>query len=268
MKKLWVFLSIISAHVVFAQKYSEAIEDNSFFIEEAYNQDVRVVQHISNALFVHQPTHDFMYSFTQEWPAFGKAHQLSYTVPYLSLNSGAASGLGDLMLNYRYQLAYPEDWAAVSPRLSVILPTGNKDKGTGRGAYGLQFDLPASKRLSDPFVAHANLGLTTLIHESKTLPTGSAVSHSTVSIFTGGSVIWLAHETFNVMLEYLYSDNQSLGDDGAVVTEPSHLLSPGIRYAINTGSLQTVVGVAAPVTMTKEYTDVGVFLYLSFEHPY
>jgi hypothetical protein len=267
-KRLLLVIAVLSAQNVFAQKFSEAIEDNSFFVEEAYNQETRVVQHISTALFVHKPSHDFAYSFTQEWPAFGLSHQVSYTLSYLSLDRGTAVGLGDLMLNYRYQLAYTDDWAAISPRLSVILPTGSKEKGTGRGAYGVQGNLPMSKRLSEPFVAHFNLGFTTLINETATLPNGSEEKHSPVSVFTGGSVIWLAHEKFNLMLEYLYSANQSLGADGAVVTDRSHLVSPGIRYAIDTGSLQTVIGLAAPVVMAKDYTDVGVFLYLSFEHPY
>lgn len=268
MKKIILILLLFAAQGARAQKFSEAIEDNSFFIEEAYNQETRVVQHISNALFVNKPTHDFAYSFTQEWPAFGLSHQLSYTLTYLSLDGGSASGLGDLMLNYRYQLTYTEDWAAIAPRLSVVLPTGKKEKETGRGAYGVQVNLPASKRLSEPFVAHTNLGVTLLMNESKTLVTGVEASHSPVSIFAGGSLIWLAHEKFNVMAEYLFSANQSLGDDGTVVTEDVHLLSPGLRYAIDTGSLQTVIGVAAPISITKSSTSAGVFLYLSFEHPY
>jgi hypothetical protein len=267
MKKILFLIFLSAAPHAFAQKFSEAIEDNSFFIEEAYNQEVRVVQHISTALFVHQPTHDFMYTFTQEWPAFGLKHQLSYTVPYLSLDRGTANGLGDLMLNYRYQLTYTDDWAATAPRLSVILPTGKKESGTGRGAYGVQFCLPASKRLSEPFVAHANIGVTTLIHETKTLINGLEVSHTPVSIFAGGSLIWLAHEKINFMVEYLFNSNQTLGDDGSVVTGVTHLLSPGIRYAIDSGSLQTVIGTAASVTLARDFTDVGVYLYLSFEHP-
>lgn len=42
-----------------AQNYSKAIEDNSFFIEEAYNQESRVVQHIFNGYYFISFEHPF-----------------------------------------------------------------------------------------------------------------------------------------------------------------------------------------------------------------
>ncbi len=42
------------------------IQDNSFLIEEAYNQEAGVIQHIST--FERDlETHDWLYAFTQEW---------------------------------------------------------------------------------------------------------------------------------------------------------------------------------------------------------
>src|SRR5712664_763826 len=62
----------------------DGIMDNSFLIEEAYNQEDGIVQHIVNAVYSiddlsepHQRRMDL--SFTQEWPAYGQAHQFSYT---------------------------------------------------------------------------------------------------------------------------------------------------------------------------------------------
>src|SRR6185312_16420034 len=52
------------------------IQDNSFLIEEAYNQESGVVQHIST--FERADGGDWAYSFTQEWPLGGIRHQLSY----------------------------------------------------------------------------------------------------------------------------------------------------------------------------------------------
>ncbi|MFA5970979.1 MAG: hypothetical protein WC780_01410 [Lentimicrobiaceae bacterium] len=40
------------------------------FIEEAYNQEERVAQHISNLVFMPNMKDNFYYAFTQEWPAF------------------------------------------------------------------------------------------------------------------------------------------------------------------------------------------------------
>ncbi|HUS20121.1 MAG TPA: hypothetical protein VMZ25_10765, partial [Terriglobales bacterium] len=44
-----------------------AIEDNSFLIEEAYNQEHGVVQHIQSFTRTWN-SQDWVYSFTQEWP--------------------------------------------------------------------------------------------------------------------------------------------------------------------------------------------------------
>jgi hypothetical protein len=79
----------------------ERIEDNSFLIEEAYNQDPGVIQHISS--FQYMKDHTWMYTFTDEWPVPGRKHQLSTTIPVL--NNGE-SGFGDIALNYRYQAIY------------------------------------------------------------------------------------------------------------------------------------------------------------------
>jgi len=68
---------------------------------------------------------------TQEWPLLGHIHQISYSIPYAS--TSAARGIGDLLLNYRIQLTSDtRGIPAFSPRISVILPTG--DSGRGRTA--------------------------------------------------------------------------------------------------------------------------------------
>src|SRR3982751_5780943 len=99
------------------------IADNSFLIEEGYNQESGVVQHIGT--FRRAPDGSWLSTFTQEWPAPSQRHQLSYTLP-LSSARDEGSGLGDVALNYRYQLLGRENdpvWFA--PRLSLLLPTGS-----------------------------------------------------------------------------------------------------------------------------------------------
>ena len=50
----------------------EGIEDNSFLVEEAYNQDPGVVQHIFNAVYSRDPNRrGWTFNFTQEWPLYG-----------------------------------------------------------------------------------------------------------------------------------------------------------------------------------------------------
>ncbi|MFZ4513715.1 MAG: hypothetical protein ACOYNX_08830, partial [Geothrix sp.] len=62
------------------------IQDNSFLIEEAYNQEVGVVQHI-NTFTRYQDSKDWVYTFTQEWPMGSQAHQLSFTLPWQRLGA-------------------------------------------------------------------------------------------------------------------------------------------------------------------------------------
>jgi len=101
-----VTLFLLLASPAAAQEL-ENIADNSFLIEEAYNQEAGVVQHISN--FVRDEAGDsWVYVFTQEWPLGGMRHQLSYTVPLVS-PEGFGTGLGDILLNYRYQ-AVGDGW--------------------------------------------------------------------------------------------------------------------------------------------------------------
>ena len=55
-----------------------AVQDNSFLIEEAYNQEAGVIQHINNWRRLDK---NWFYTFTQEWPIITQTHQFSYTEP-------------------------------------------------------------------------------------------------------------------------------------------------------------------------------------------
>jgi hypothetical protein len=93
----------------------EGISDNSFFLEEAYNQEPGVVQSIivANYGVERQPGPDdtgWNLAFTQEWPVFSQRHQFSYTVPYNFVETGGQgdNGFGDVLLNYRFQAYFNE----------------------------------------------------------------------------------------------------------------------------------------------------------------
>jgi hypothetical protein len=53
------------------------IKDNSLLIEEAYNQEFGVVQHI-NTFTRDFSSHSWIYTFTQGWPVPDIKHQVSY----------------------------------------------------------------------------------------------------------------------------------------------------------------------------------------------
>lgn len=246
--------------------FSEAIEDNSFLIEEAYNQENRVVQHITTVMHLVSPQQAFDYTFTQEWPVFSALHQVSYTVPYSFLDTG--SGPGDAMIHYRYQLFYKQHWAAVAPRLSVIFPTGNEAKGLSSGVMGFQFNLPVSKRVSDPLVLHLNAGVTVLPRVVGVNAAGVKVKRTLISYNLGGSVVWLAEAHFNLMLEYTRNANAEIDDSGRIARSTEILLNPGIRFAIDIRDLQVVPGLGIPIKFGSGNHIAGAFFYLSFEHPF
>jgi len=147
-----------------AVRAEEAIQDNSFLIEEAYNQGRGVVQHIGTFARFNQGG-DWATSFTQEWPVPDVRHQLSYTLLGVRLHDddGSDRGLGDVAINYRYQLVGDGSaTVALAPRASLLFPTGDEDRGLGSGGVGVQINLPTSVVLHPKVVTHFNLGATWL----------------------------------------------------------------------------------------------------------
>jgi hypothetical protein len=249
-------------------RFSKAIEDNSYFIEEAYNQEDRVVQHINNARYSLVSSHDFAYSFTQEWPVFSQRHQISYTIGFSSLNSGRVFGFNDVILNYRYQLTSHDAFITIAPRISLIIPTGNAKKALGTGVFGYQFNLPASKRISNSFVCHANVGYT-LLPNVESAGTENTISHNTYSFLNmGASTIWLVSYRTNLMLEVLYIISHEADESSGMITYGQTIISPGLRHAFDLKSLQIVPGIAVPVLIQNNQAEFGLFFYLSFEHPF
>src|SRR5687767_7475182 len=129
-----------------------AIQDNSFLIEEAYNQEQGIVQHIS-IFRSYRGSSDFDAAFTQEWPLGGITHQLSYDLPVIRF--AKETGIGDVRVNYRYQwIGSGLTLLAVSPRISVAFPTGDWKQGRGAGAPSVEGMLPLSHVISPLLTQH------------------------------------------------------------------------------------------------------------------
>jgi len=240
-------LRVFAALVVLAlgpsvrRAVSQAIADNSFLIEEAYNQEPGVVQHIGTWMRALR-TSPWIFTFTQEWPLGAQAHQLSYSIPFQ--RTSRYSGFGDVAINYRYQLI-AADRVAFAPRLSVLIPTGSESRGLGSGNVGAQLNLPLSAKLGSSIVSHWNAGVTAIPN---------------VTTYTlGGSVIWLASPVFNILCEAVWLE-QNTG-------ERSVVLNPGVRWAHNLASgLQIVPGLAYTIGVGPSRGEQSAFFYLSFEH--
>lgn len=253
-------LSIASLNASAEEK--KRIEDNSFLIEEAYNQEEGVIQYIQTYQYS-QKTKEWLYTFTNEFPLPNQNHQFSYTVPVARVGGDPnfQTGLGDIGINYRYQLVKNDDWA-LAPRFTVILPTGNYREGLGNGATGYQVNVPLSVDLADRWVSHWNAGATYTPNARE----ASGIQADIRGINIGASVVYLHSETLNFLVEYVKSENQAIQSDGSLVWEKSEFINPGFRYAKNyTSGWQMVTGVSFPIGVGPSKNDNGIFLYLSFE---
>ena len=247
---------------------AEVVQDNSFFIEEAYNQEPGVVQHILNVVYnVNRQAgsgdqRELSFVFTQEWPIVSQTHQFSYTVPYTFLENGSdrANGFEDVSLNYRLQvLMESETRPAFAPRFSLILPTGDGRDDLGNDAVGYQINLPVSKIVTDRMTLHGNAGAT-FFPDARG---GNDLSNYNL----GGSVIYALTPTFNFLVEGLVNWEEEVNDERKKEHTFSAIISPGFRFAFNhPNKAQTVLGLAVPVGLSADAPDIGVFVYASFEH--
>jgi DtxR family Mn-dependent transcriptional regulator len=241
------------------------ITDNSFLVEEAFNQEAGVVQNIFGAT---RAQGTWASTFTQEWPVPKETHQLSYTVAFM--NGDGQSGFGDTLINYRYQaMKEGPGRPAFSPRVSLVVPTGSPDKGFGDGSPGLQFNLPFSKQVNDWYL-HWNGGLTWLpraLGDFDATSDGRRERVTLVSPFLAGSAIYRLEPMLNLMLESVILFDQS-AVPGGTTRATTFTLSPGFRGGWNIGDAQLVTGFALPVSWTDGARDTGAFLYLSYELPF
>ena len=244
-----------------------AIADNSFFVEEAFNQEAGIFQNIFGMLRIDGR---WTAAFTQEWPVRSQTHQLSYTLAWSDI--GGASGAGDTLINYRFQaLDEGPGRPAFSPRASVILPTGRSGDGLGAGSAGVQVNLPFSKQAGDVYL-HWNAGTTWLFNAPR--QTGGSADDSAagqrralVSPFVAASAIYRLTPMLHAMLETVVSSDASHGPAG-ISRETSVTFSPGFRVGWNIERKQIVVGAAAPTVWAAGEAQTGVFGYFSYELPF
>jgi hypothetical protein len=243
------------------------IQDNSFLVEEAYNQEDRIIQHISTFERLAN-SRDWVYTQTDEWPLRSYKHQLSVTLAATHAGSfaGSGAGWGDAGVNYRYQLAGSgKTKLAIAPRMTILFPTGSHVYGRGSGGLGLQTNLPISIQHAAHWVTHWNAGATWVPHA---LDQAHAAA-STIGVNLGQSVVWLAKPRLNVLLETLWTSSERVISPHGTTRSRDLYMSPGMRWAYNLNhGLQVVPGVAVPIGVGPSAGDKGVIFYLSFEHPF
>lgn len=237
------------------------ILDNSFIVEEAFNQEAGIFQNIFG---FRRGDGAWDLAFTQEWPVQSQRHQLSYTLPFAG--GGGGGGFGDVMINYRYQATMEDATTpAFSPRMSLILPTGARD--FTQNSLGVQLNLPVSKQRGD-FYYHGNAGFT-WYPRADVLPTlDDSERVSLLTPHVSGSAIYRVHPMFNLMVESVLEFEQFANFDGTRDRQTAFTFSPGARGGWNLGDQQLILGGAIPITWVADDTGAGVLLYLSYELPF
>ncbi|HVL65840.1 MAG TPA: metal-dependent transcriptional regulator [Vicinamibacterales bacterium] len=273
---LWLMLPALAAAQTTAPAPSRTVQpfailDNSFLVEEAFNQERGIFQNIFG---FQRADGAWEFAFTQEWPVGSQTHQFSYTLPFAGVTG--ARGFGDVMINYRYQAVMEDPGIpAFSPRVSLILPTGGE--GFSYESVGLQVNLPFSKQRGDVYF-HWNAGFTwhpraeARIGSTPDPPAPSVVlpERGRVSLFTphlSASGIYRVKQMFNLMIESVL-EFEELPMDAGTSRQTVFTLSPGARGGWNLGDHQLILGAAVPITWVESGSSAGILLYLSYELPF
>jgi len=78
------------------------------------------------------------------------------------------------------------------------------------------------------------------------------------------SAIYAVTPDFNLLLEAVANWDEEVNDFDRTERNTSVVISPGFRYAFNhPHDAQTVLGLAAPIGLTDDSPDFGVFIYAS-----
>jgi hypothetical protein len=248
--------------------WTEVLQDNSFLLNEAYNQDPDVVQHVLTAWRFPNASL-WVLTFDDQWPLGSARHQMDVLVPYGAQGAPDPHGFGDLQLGYQYQAKLQGEDSAFSfaPGVKLSLPTGSWTRGLGLGGPGIILGLPVSRRLSQHMEVHFNLG-GSWFPSARTLGTrGETLKGSLATLSEGASVVVHVTPTLNLSLEAIGGQAQAMGEGGRKWWTNQALLSPGVAYGINfKDGAQLVLGLAVPFGLNRQSTSNSLFLYVSLEH--
>jgi hypothetical protein len=229
------------------------IEDNSMFLEEAFNQGSGVVQFISGTLI---SDHALEASFEFEIPLAGEKHQVSFGSSYHSSFNNfaeAPEGLGDIRVSYRPQLSGKHHWAMIIPRLTIAIPRKNTPDEFRYTQPDVELALAITKRLNRTFTSHLNVGTTYRF---------AGTSNKLFAYTFAGSVVWAIRPKFNFLLESVYRSFRNEIDKSQAET----LINPAVRFSFPIWHYQVIPGLGAPVYIdANSNITPGLFLYLSIE---
>lgn len=261
MRLLLKFLFLLFISITSASSFSK-IEDNSFLLEEAYQQELGIHQLIQSYQTRYN-SNNYQYKLTHEMPITNLTHQLSYEVPFARSEESEHGSLGDMVVSYRWGAVQKEKFR-LADRFGLVLPTGSVNKGGGNGVLGMDFMQAATFTLSDRWMNHINLGVQYLPQAKSA---GTANRHSITVGTAGTSFVYLHSDNFNLLLEALAQTGHLVYPFGRELDRPIFTLNPGARFAIDLDYKETqmVPGMSFPVQAGDGPTEYGVFFYFSVE---
>ena len=152
--------------------------------------------------------------------------------------------------------------------MSVVLPTGNRDRSLGDGTVGLQFNLPVSKQLNDWYV-HWNGGLTWLPRAQGELRErhGRARTAQSRLAVRRRQRDLPAQPMLNLMLESVCRSTSRTIAGGTTRTTTVHAVARIPRRVERRRGSDRHRRCGA-ISWTEGTRDTGVFLYFSYELPF
>lgn len=230
-----------------------SIEDNSFLLEEAFNQSPGIIQYTASAKFHHGTA---ALNFEFELPIRGESHQLSFSIPAKVFQSN--TGMEDLVFSYRPLLSGRQRWLMLTPKISVILPTGNFAHGLGNGTFGLEWNIAMTKRISRKLISHINAGSSYSLCDTQL----EILEKRLQSRFAGMSVIFAVARRFDLLAEVIAADEVS----APVKSHLSLIGNPGFRLLLNINGFAVVPGMSTPIEILSGRPRLSqVLFYLSIE---
>lgn len=243
------------------------IQDNGFFVDEAFTQEEGYVQH----------TFKFARSFNGSWqsvveeeiPLGSEKQQISFTASmngFNSDNNGKVRGFGDLQIEYRYRLIGGESSrVTISPTFGVSFPTGSYRNELGSGGFGTEISLPVSIAFSNRFMTNSNVGVSFTPRARNTEGNQAFVTNFEI----GQSFVWFARPKLNALVELVWERNKEVIGQKLTKAENEFFVSPGIRWGYTFKNGLTIVpGIAIPIGIGPSKGEKSIFFYLSFEHPF
>jgi hypothetical protein len=249
------------------------IEDNSFLVDEAFNQEKGVMQFIASFYWSDLSSSCVAYGFTHEIPVFTDHHQVSYTLQYnFSQPFGKTrySGPGDITIGYSYLVAGKDDLLMMLPQINFVIPTGDPSKGLGNGGFGCKLGLALTKRFSSAIVTHYNISCTMIYNADEYMKTSQGESRKaekTIKVKTfASSVVWYPASRFNIMFETVLNYLNDIHANGPNLRSWQVTGNPGLRFAADLPKALLVAGASFPFTFDDDLKDQdGIFIYLSLE---